>query len=80
MPALQVEVVDHTGASDVYHAGFLAGLFLERSLEESAHFGSVIAAKSATGCGREQYPTQEDLEEFFHIRSEPAMSQRTRHP
>jgi hypothetical protein len=34
-------------------------------LEESALFATVIAAKSVTGYGREQYPTQEDLEEFF---------------
>jgi sugar/nucleoside kinase (ribokinase family) len=66
MPAVQVEVVDNTGAGDVYNAGFLAGLFLERSLEESAHFAAVIAAKSVTGYGREQYPTREDLEGFFN--------------
>jgi sugar/nucleoside kinase (ribokinase family) len=47
-------------------AGFLAGLFLERSLEESAHFATVIAAKSVTAYGREQYPTREDLEGFFN--------------
>ena len=70
IPALQVDVVDNTGAGDVYNAGFLAGLFLERSLEESAHFGTLIAAKSLTGYGREQYPTREDLEEFFQIRRE----------
>ena len=68
MPAVQVEVVDNTGAGDVYNAGFLVGLFLERSLEESALFATIIAAKSVTGYGREQYPTKEDLEEFFHIR------------
>jgi sugar/nucleoside kinase (ribokinase family) len=68
MPAVRVEMVDNTGAGDVYNAGFLAGLFLERSLEESAHFASVIAAKSVTGYGREQYPTKKDLEEFFHVR------------
>ena len=68
MPPAPAEGVDNTGAGDVYNAGFLAGLFLERSLEESAHFATVIAAKSVTGYGREQYPTQEDLEEFFHIR------------
>jgi sugar/nucleoside kinase (ribokinase family) len=49
MPALQADVVDNTGAGDVSNAGFLAGLFLERSLEESAHFGTVIASKSVTG-------------------------------
>ena len=68
VPAIRVEVVDNTGAGDVYNAGFLAGLFLERSLEESALFATVVAAKSVTGYGREQYPTKKDLEDFFQIR------------
>jgi sugar/nucleoside kinase (ribokinase family) len=68
VPTVEVEVVDNTGAGDVYNAGFLAGLFLERSLEECALFASWVAAKSITGYGREQYPTKEDLEEFFQIR------------
>ncbi len=65
VPAVRVEVVDNTGAGDVYNAGVLAGVFLGRSPEESAHFASVIAAKSVTGYGREQYPTRKDLEVFF---------------
>lgn len=67
VPAIQVEVVDNTGAGDVYNAGFLAGLFLEKALEESALFATVIAAKSVTRYGREQYPTREDLEGFFNL-------------
>jgi ribokinase len=65
VPAAQVEVIDNTGAGDVYNAGFLAGLFLKRSLEESARFATKIAAKSVTGYGREKYPRKEDLENFF---------------
>jgi len=65
VPAAQVEVIDNTGAGDVYNAGFLAGIFLGRSLEESAHFATKIAAKSVTGYGRERYPKKEDLENFF---------------
>jgi ribokinase len=61
-----VEVVDNTGAGDVYNAGFLAGLLLGRSLEESALFANTIAAKSVTGYGRECYPREEDLKNFFH--------------
>jgi sugar/nucleoside kinase (ribokinase family) len=65
VPPVQVEVVDNTGAGDVYNAGFLAGLFLGRSLEESALFATVVAAKSLTGYGRNCYPTEEDLKNFF---------------
>jgi len=67
VPAPRVEVVDNTGAGDVYNAGFLAGLFLESSLEVSALFATKISAKSVTGYGRECYPTREDLEDFFHL-------------
>jgi sugar/nucleoside kinase (ribokinase family) len=63
--APQVEVVDNTGAGDVYNAGFLAGVFLGKSLEESALFATKIAAKSVTGYGRDRYPRKEDLENFF---------------
>ncbi len=66
VPTIQVEVVDNTGAGDVYNAGFLAGLFLGRSLEESALFATVVAAGSVMGYGRDCYPTEEDLKIFFH--------------
>ena len=67
VPAVRVEVVDNTGAGDVYNAGFLAGLFLGKSSEESALFATKAASKSVTGYGRDQYPTKEDLEAFFHL-------------
>jgi ribokinase len=65
VPAPQVEVLDNTGAGDVYNAGFLAGVFLGKSLEESALFATKIAAKSVTGYGRDRYPRKEDSENFF---------------
>jgi ribokinase len=67
VPAIEVEVVDNTGAGDVYNAGFLAGLLLGKSLEESALFATVVASKSVTGYGRDQYPTKQVLEAFFHL-------------
>lgn len=67
VPAIEAEVVDNTGAGDVYNAGFLAGFLLGRSLEESALFATTVASKSVTGYGRDQYPTREDLEGFFDI-------------
>jgi len=63
---IQVEVVDNTGAGDVYNAGFLAGLFLGRYLEKSALFATTVAAGSVIGYGRDCYPTEEDLKNFFH--------------
>ena len=65
VPGLQLEVVDNTGAGDVYNAGFLAGVLLEKPLEDSAVFATKIAAKSLTGYGRDRYPRKKDLENFF---------------
>jgi ribokinase len=56
-----VEVVDKTGAGDVYAAGFIAGLLRNRTLEECAAFASHVAAKSITGYGRSRYPDESDL-------------------
>ena len=64
-PATLVEVVDNTGAGDVYNAGFLAGVLLGKSLQESARFATQVASKSVTGYGRSCYPTAEDLRRFF---------------
>ena len=45
-PAQKIEkLVDTTGAGDAFAAGFLHGLVNEFSLEESAHFGNVVASK-----------------------------------
>jgi len=65
VPAIKIEVVDNTGAGDVYNAGFLAGLFLGRSLRESALFATVVVAGSVNGYGRDCYPTEEDLKNFY---------------
>ncbi|MGQ9508854.1 MAG: carbohydrate kinase family protein [Thermodesulfobacteriota bacterium] len=67
IPSIEVEVVDNTGAGDVYNAGFLAGYLLGMSLETCALFATHIAAKSLTGYGRDRYPNREDLESFFHL-------------
>lgn len=50
-PAFPVEVVDTTGAGDVYHGAYLFGLLQEWSLEKTAVFSSAVAALSCTGLG-----------------------------
>jgi len=65
VPVQRVEVMDNRGAGGVYNAGFLAGILLGRSLEETALFATKIPAKSVTGYGRDRYPRKEDLENFF---------------
>jgi len=66
VPAEEVEVMDNTGAGDVYNAGFLAGMILDKPLKDCALFATRVAGKSVTGFGRDCYPTEGDLTEFFN--------------
>jgi ribokinase len=66
IPAEKVEVVDNTGAGDVYNAGFLAGMILGKPLKDCALFATRVAGKSLTGFGRDCYPTKGDLIDFLN--------------
>jgi ribokinase len=64
VPGEPVDIIDNTGAGDVFNAGFLAGLLMNRPLLDCASFGAWLAARSLTGYGRSRYPEREDLEYF----------------
>ena len=51
VPAFTIEVVDTTGCGDAFSAGFLRGLSLGRSREESAALGCAVAGLVAGGLG-----------------------------
>jgi len=51
LPAFDVQVVDATGAGDAFAAGFIAGVWLGRSLEESARLANAVGALCVTGVG-----------------------------
>jgi len=55
-----IEVLDNTGAGDVFNAGFLAGMLLNKSLQQSLHFAHTIAVRSLGAFGRGHYPTPKD--------------------
>jgi len=63
-PQEAVEVVDNTGAGDVYDAGFLAGLLLKRPLTDCLALAHAVAAKSLGGYGRQRYPDAGDIKEI----------------
>jgi len=63
-PQGETEVVDNTGAGDVYDAGFLAGLLLKRPLQDCLALAHAMAAKSLGGYGRQRYPNAGDIKEI----------------
>lgn len=50
-PAYRVEVVDTTGAGDIFHAGFIYGLLQGSTLEQTLDFACAAAALNCTATG-----------------------------
>ena len=50
-PAFEVEVIDTTGAGDVFHGAYLVGLMHGWDLEQVARFASAVAALKCTQLG-----------------------------
>jgi len=50
-PAFDVNVVDATGAGDAFAAGFIAGVWLGYSLEQTARLANALGALCVTGVG-----------------------------
>lgn len=57
LPAYPVEVIDTTGAGDVFHGAYAYALACGRNADECAHFAGAAAALSCRGVGREAIPT-----------------------
>lgn len=59
VPPLPAEVVDVTGAGDLFAAGFIGGLLEGLGLEAAGHLGAWAASRGIAGVGRSTYPDAE---------------------
>jgi sulfofructose kinase len=65
-PAFKVDVVDTTGAGDVFHGGYLVGLVKGFDLRRTALFASAVAAIKCTRMGgRCGIPNYTDVQSFL---------------
>jgi ribokinase len=56
VPPLPVEVVDVTGAGDLFAAGFLAAMIEQVGLESAGRLAAWAASRGISGLGRSAYP------------------------
>jgi sulfofructose kinase len=69
-PAFQVDVVDTTGAGDVFHGALMAGLIENWALPKILEFAAAAAAMKCRGLGgRAMIPSREEADEFLRERS-----------
>jgi ribokinase len=68
-PAFEVDVIDTTGAGDVFHGAYLVGLAKQWELQRTAAFASAVAALHCTVLGNRQgIPTMAEVEALMEDR------------
>ncbi len=68
-PAFSVDVVDTTGAGDVFHGAFIFGLLQNWTLDETLKFASACAAYKCTHLGgRNGIPNLEQVKKFLQVK------------
>jgi len=75
-PAFEVDVVDTTGAGDVFHGAYLVGLVRGWDLRRTATFASAVSAIHCTVLGnRKGIPSMEQVDAFLRERGQPGCMQ-----
>jgi len=68
-PAFEVEVIDTTGAGDVFHGAYLVGLMKQWELQRTSAFASAVAALHCTVLGNRQgIPSMAEVEALMEDR------------
>ncbi|MGI6368910.1 MAG: carbohydrate kinase family protein [Anaerolineae bacterium] len=71
-PAFEVDVVDTTGAGDVFHGAWLVGMLHHWDLRTVARFATAVSALKCMGLGgRGPIPTMPQVAEFLEQRGQP---------
>ena len=66
LPAFKVDVIDTTGAGDVFHGAFSAAVVKGYDYLKCCHFASAVAALKCEGIGaRRSVPTFETVKEYM---------------
>ena len=75
-PAFPCEVIDTTGAGDVFHGAYIVGLLHGWNVREVAHFSTAVSAiKCSTLGGRAGIPTFDEVMAYLRARNmEPGHS------
>lgn len=69
IPALPVEVVDTTGAGDVFHGAYAYAIAQGQEPARAGLFASVTAALSCLGVGRSAIPSADEVEKLLEKRT-----------
>jgi sugar/nucleoside kinase (ribokinase family) len=69
VPALEVDVIDTTGAGDSFNAGFVHGLLNGEDFESALETGVICGSLAVTGFGGRNLPFREDLQKYRRLRS-----------
>lgn len=68
-PAFEVEIVDTTGAGDVFHGAYIVGMLRGWDVRRIVRFATAVAALKCTGLGgRRPIPCFEQVLEFLRAR------------
>jgi len=65
IPPIKVDVLDTTGAGDVFGASFVYGHSNGWTLEKAGRFANAAAALSTRGYGSDEYPAREEVDELL---------------